>query len=113
MSVANSKQPGVQRHQELCLILELSNAMLEASLAGDWDALIEHEAKRRPCMEAYFQTGVTGHEVMDVVEAVRRIIEIDQQIVALSTVRQDFIAAELRNFNLVKTAVDAYSQNAG
>lgn len=108
MNVAMSIRQDDHRHKELCLILELSNAMLEASLAGDWDALIEREAQRRPCLEAFFQPPV----VADVVEAVRQIIEIDQQIVALSTVRQDFIAAELRNMKTVKTAVDAYSQNA-
>jgi len=88
--------------------LALSEAMLEASRHEEWDALTAFEAKRRELMSHIFAVAAEPSEILDRTEFIRRLLDLDQQIISRCESGLRAAAAGLQEFQHSRGAQKAY-----
>jgi len=99
--------------QRMDALLAESHAMLSAAEAGEWDDLIEREAKRRPALEQFFES-LSEPAKQQYAEQLRALIgqllELDQQVMTLSAKAKIDAANEIHNLKAGSEAVKSYTE---
>lgn len=103
-----------ETQQKIKSLTENSQAMLVLAKHGEWDDLIEMEAKRHPELEIFFNS--LSNEVREqLVEELRLFVEglldIDQQIMALSGQAKIIAVGEIQHIQAADQAMKAYNDN--
>ncbi len=93
-------------------LLELTEEMLALARAGDWSAFGQCERDRRLVSQELFALPVPPADAPAVTEQVRRVLELDQALIALATQGRAEAAQALRDAHLGQRAVDAYRRYA-
>ena len=94
------------RHQLLNDALAMSQRMAALGDAGDWDAVIDLEPRRRTLLEAAFATHAPADEL--IAERVQAILELDRRLMAQSVAARDRVAAEISRAAKGRKASTAY-----
>jgi hypothetical protein len=89
-------------------VLECSERMLAAASAGRWEELVQLERERRELLEDMFEPGAALEPDM-----LRRLVEINEEIVALGKSHRDELRRELEDGRAQRRAADAYRVGAG
>jgi len=98
------------RHRLLDDALDMSRRMAELGDAGDWDAVIAIEPRRRGLLEQAFATHAPVDQV--VADRVQAILELDKRLMQQSIAARDRIADETGRASKGRKATSAY-QTAG
>jgi hypothetical protein len=99
------------RHQEqLDRALSLSDAMLAQARDSDWAAVLGTEMERSGVLADLFAGGVHPSDALAVAAGIRRIQEINEQVMALGARLQQEIVDELAILENGRKAARAYSQ---
>ena len=97
-----------QRRDAVEAILRMTDRMLELARSGEWQPLIELEAERKPLIEAFFSHPVEAAEAPAVATFIRRVQELDAQVVTLAEQGRESTAEALRVLTSRQRAADAY-----
>ena len=88
--------------------LQLSEAMLHAAEAQDWENLALKEQQRRALFDEAF-ADTRGHQYpQEISTSIQRILDIDKSIIELSRAGQQQLADKLRGFGRGRIAKSAY-----
>ena len=99
------------RTRQLAEILDLSLAMLDQARAGDWERLLELEARRRDRVAECFREPAAVEEAAAVADALRRILVVNQEITELGEAHRNTLGANLQSFGTARKARKAYAQH--
>ncbi len=92
-------------------ILTLSTNMIEAAVAEDWEQVQVLDSQRGGLIEAFFSQAIAPHESALVERGIQKILQSDQQVIALGRERQQVIMMEVGQLSHNKRAVAAYSSH--
>jgi hypothetical protein len=95
--------------RDLDVALRLTQAMLEAARAEDWDRLVELEAVRRGHIAKAFEGTVTGPDAPAFADVAQRILALDRQVVALGEQQRLSLAEALSQLQTGRRARVAYA----
>lgn len=95
--------------RDLEVALRLTQAMLDAARAEDWDRLVELEAVRRGHITTAFDGAVTGADAPIFAEVAQRILALDRQVVALGEQGRLSLAETLSRLQTGQRARVAYA----
>lgn len=95
--------------RDLEVALRLTQAMLDAARAEDWDRLVELEAVRRGHITAAFGGAVAGADAPAFAELAQRILVLDRQVVALGEQGRLSLAETLSRLQTGQRARVAYA----
>jgi hypothetical protein len=94
------------RHQLLDLAVDMSHRMVRLGRDGDWDAVIELEPRRREHLQEAFATRETVDAQL--AHKVRRILELDRELLDLSHAARGALAGELSQTSRGRRVANAY-----
>ena len=97
--------------QQIQSILKLSNQMMDAARARNWEALEHMESERQELLADIFSMPIADNEIQDVSQGIQQVLELNQQIMAMGRGGRQEIAAEINRFNLGRRAKQAYGKN--
>jgi len=95
--------------RDLEVALRLTQAMLDAARAEDWDRLIELEAVRRGHITVAFEGAVAGADAPAYAEIAQQILALDRQVVALGEQGRLSLAQALSHLQTGQRARVAYA----
>ena len=84
-------------------LLSLSEQMLAAAQAKEWEKLTELERTRLPIFEQVFANGIAGH-----VELAREVLSIDEKTKKLAEAEMPVVQSELQKMQNSSKASAAY-----
>lgn len=90
----------------------LTQDLLVKANAGDWDAVIAIEAKRRPLLSRVFATMAAPDTSTQYQTLINEILSADREITHLAQQRRDELAGLLRQVELGRSARQAYEGNS-
>jgi hypothetical protein len=90
----------------------MSDNMLSSAKAGEWDNVIAQESARRDLIQDFFATKATVEEAQWVASGVRRIMDVDKEIMCMGKNDMRLIAAELDSLHRGKQVSNAYQKYA-
>jgi len=102
-----------RRSEQLKDIMSLSEQMLEKARALEWESVAALEARRRDMVMQCFSSPSSEQEAPLVAAAIRRILELNDQITRLGRDSRDQLGAELHTRKTARTASAAYLGCAG
>ena len=82
--------------------------MLQVAQAEDWQTLVSLEEARKDLIAALFSPPLAAERAPGVAEAIREILAIDQQIIALSEAGRQQAANGMRQLHQAHRAMQAY-----
>lgn len=92
-------------------VRDLSLQLRRCAQAGEWDAVVDIEANRRPLLYRVFDKSALGiHGQYR--ELLKEILEVDREIMALALQRQSELAEWLHQAGQGRAALKAYGKNA-
>ncbi len=90
-------------------VYQLTESMLDNALNDRWSEVMEIQPKRDELIHRCFSQGTTVSE-QKVIGIIERIIEFDNQLVALGIEKKGTLNAELKKLALGKGALEAYKK---
>ena len=99
------------RQTQLADILDLGSAMLEKAQAEDWLQVAAMEAEQQRRLTEFFAVAVTPEEASAVADGIRRMLDINAQLLGMGEQLRQQAACELSNLGLGRRASEAYNQN--
>lgn len=91
----------------------LSGEMRDAARAQDWDRLTELEDRRRGALAHLFAGAPPTCERARLVEAIRRVLEIDREVIARGETGRQEAATALGDLDRGRRGIAAYRSTAG
>lgn len=88
--------------------LVMSRQMLDMARQGLWDDVIACEAERSALLQAFFQNPPTQAKD-SIVEKLRELVAMDEEIMALGEIRRNELGDELHKMEHSKKAIKAYT----
>lgn len=98
-----------QKITELSYLIELSAAMLAKAQEDYWEDVISLESERIKLIEQFFAEPIAAELIELVVAQMQRILEMDQQITDMASVKRFDILQVLQEMEQGKKAVKAYT----
>lgn len=92
--------------------LTCSQQMYLLAEQEDWEALSKVETERSQILHSLFDHSAMPALLSRIAEPLRRIIELDQKIIALGKQARETLKGEMELLKLGKRAVDAYLGNS-
>lgn len=89
-------------------LLELTREMVELGEHGDWVLFAQREEERQHYSRELFATPVPREAASVVAECVRRVLDLDQKLVALADTHREEAADALKEVHKGRTAASAY-----
>lgn len=89
-------------------LLALTRDMLQLAEAGDWVLLAERESERQSLSAELFATPVPRESAPVVAECIRRVLDLDQDLLSLVHSHRDEAAQAVRDTRQGRAAADAY-----
>jgi len=89
-------------------LLALTEEMLQLARAKDWPTLAEREQRRQQLARELFAQPVPKEHAPTVVDCVRRVLDIDQELLMLVEQGRDEAARQMRDVRAGQKATDAY-----
>ncbi len=105
---AHAVTDGQERRDALGELLELTSAMLEAALSGEWERLVALEATRQERIHEFFSTPPGQEEAAEIARAIRVILDTDRQVMRLGSERMEWLGDRLRGVRKGRAATSAY-----
>jgi hypothetical protein len=99
------------RQAQLEAILDLSAAMLEKAQTGEWVEVAAMEEDRRRRLTEFFAVDTTREDAPGLADCIRRMLDINAQLMELGGKVRQQAAGELSNLDLGRRASEAYNQN--
>ena len=103
----------VSELHDLETALRLTEAMLEAGRAQDWDRLVELEAVRRGHIASAFAGSVSGRDAPAFADLARRILALDREVVRLGEEGRMSLAQAISRLQTGDRARKAYAAGSG
>lgn len=94
-------------------ILELSQRMLQLAQIKDWQTLASVEEARRDLIAAFFAQPYSGEAAAAIVDGIREVRALDEQIVVLSEAGRQEVANGMRQLQQAHRAMQAYDSRNG
>lgn len=96
-------------------LLALSQGMVMAARAGEWDSVLDLELQRQASLEqlpAHLVAAETSHEVGQLWrDTIRSIIDADKEVELLAEASKKELAQEMSELGSSRKAVNAYLDN--
>ncbi|WP_435104267.1 flagellar protein FliT [Arhodomonas sp. AD133] len=89
-------------------LLELTQEMLKLGEGGDWVAFAEREVERQRLSQELFATPVPRDAAPVVADCVRRVLDLDQELITLAESHREEAARALQDVQRGRQATDAY-----
>lgn len=89
-------------------LLELTREMLDLGRDGDWVLFAQREEERQNLSRAIFATPVPREAAPAVAECIRRVLDLDQELITLAEAHRDKAARAMREVQRGRQAADAY-----
>ncbi len=99
------------RKDRLATILDMSLSMLDLARAQEWEQLERIEGERRGLVAECFRTPATPEEAPGIADGIRRILDVNQEITALTEARRDELGKNIHSLGSAREARKAYSQH--
>jgi prephenate dehydratase len=99
--------------QQLAGLLELADRMQARAADNDWDSVTELRHQFQQCAEALFAGQVSRDEVPALSEVIRRVSEINNEVIALCRNERAARKRDLDTLRQGRRAIDSYSANSG
>ena len=91
-------------------VLSLTAAMLDSARSQDWVTVANLEATRAVLLHEVF--GQSGrHTPEQLADLARRVLDLDQELIAIGTQARDAVAGDLTQLRQVRRAHAAYSEH--
>ena len=100
------------KNTQLQTAIHCSEAMLKDAEAGNWDKVMDIESQRSELLEKLFSTPYQGNNVIEMDEKIRKIIDINKELEALTLKQRDDSGRHIASINKGRRAVSAYAQNS-
>ncbi len=97
--------------QQLQEAVMYSETMLKDAEAGDWKNVFEIEAQRRELLEKLFSNSNSKNTVEDMDENIRKIIDINLKLEALTRKARDTAHDEIASLSKGRNAINQYAQH--
>ena len=114
MDIGNQHGQSVNIVEKISSFVATTEMMLEKANQGEWEQLAEMETKRRPELEAFFNA-LDSNSLNDNAEllrqAIEKILELDQQIIALGVESKNNLAELMQKSNSTRQAMSEYQKN--
>jgi len=94
-------------------LLSLSERMLESARRADWDEVQALEARRRPMLETCFPLLEPPPDAAGMAQQIRRIIDLDRQVLALAGRAREEAGAALGDISRGRLATEVYGRVGG
>jgi hypothetical protein len=91
-------------------LLALTHEMLTLGRQGDWVLFSQREEERQQLSRDLFATPVPREAAAVVADCVRRVLDIDQQLIALADEHREEAAKALKDLQKGRTAASAYKR---
>lgn len=101
----------MNQSRSLSAILELTRHMLRMAETEDWQALMALEEARQGIMAAFFAPPWAAERVPGVASALRDVLALNQQIIALSEAGRQQAADGMRQLQQKHRAMQAYDDH--
>jgi len=89
-------------------LLELTQEMLQLARAKDWPALAEREQQRHQLARDLFAQPVPREHAPTVADCVRKVLDIDQELITLTEKGRDEAARAMQEVRTGQKARDTY-----
>lgn len=89
-------------------LLELTREMLELARSKDWPALAVREGERQEVARELFASPVPQAAAAAVADAVRQVLDIDQELIVLADAGREEAARAMQEVRTGQKARDAY-----
>jgi len=99
--------------QQLAGLLEIADQMQARAVENDWDDVARLRNQFQRCAEALFSGQVNHGEAPALGEVIRRVSEINNEIIALCRNARDAHGHDLDSLRQGRRAVGTYSANTG
>jgi len=97
-----------ERQKQAQELLRLTGEMLSLAKAGEWAELAVRESERQRLASELFATPVPSEAASTVADCIRRVLDLDQEVLVLVEAGRDEAARVLREANLGREALNAY-----
>lgn len=98
--------------QELAEILELTHKMIEYAKSQEWDDLASAELHRRGSITQFFSRQIEESDYPYVSDAINKIMQLDESIMAMGQQGRDDIGCELTAMLKKHQVSNAYQQKS-
>ncbi len=99
--------------QELANLLALADRMQAQAAARDWDSVARLREQFQQRVEALFAGPISRQEVPALSEVIRRVSDINNEIIVLCKAERDAHRSDLDNLKQGRHAISSYSANTG
>lgn len=89
-------------------LLSLTREMLDLGRAGDWVSFVQREQERQRVAHELFATPVPREAAAVVADCIRRVLDVDHELIALAEAHRDEAAAALKDMRTGAQAANAY-----
>lgn len=89
-------------------LLELTREMLDLGQGGDWVLFAQREEERQSLSRAIFATPVPREAAPLVAECIRRVLDLDQELITLAEAHRDKAARAMRDVQRGRQAANVY-----
>jgi len=97
--------------QQLAVLLELADRMQAQAASSDWDGVGRLREQFQRCAEALFAGQVSHDEALALGDVIRRVSEINNEIIALCREARDAHRNDLDKLNQCRHAISSYSSH--
>jgi hypothetical protein len=103
-----------ERHNntDIAALIGHSHVMLGHAEAGDWEAVIRDEDKRRQLIHQFFSSPSNMADVQGLSAAIQELLQINDELERLVTVAREKARSEVSTIATGRKAVNAYADNA-
>jgi hypothetical protein len=106
----NLQSHGADEHWHV--ILDVSQTLLEAAAAAQWDVLEELAGRRDKLIRHYFSQPITVANALHIHDKITQLLAMDEQVLGLARQQQDKLLPVLAKMVRGKQAVSAYQQHS-
>lgn len=89
-------------------LLELTREMLDLGKAGDWVLFAQREQERQSLSRAIFATPVPREAAPLVADCIRRVLDLDQELITLAEEQREKAARTMREVQRGRFAANTY-----
>lgn len=98
----------ISRSEQLPQALHLSLEMLRNARSDNWDTVISLESLRNELISDYFSTPVSADEASIVADYIRKILDVDKQLIELGDSESQLLKGNLQKVARGKRALKVY-----
>jgi hypothetical protein len=99
----------ISRSEQLPQALHLSLEMLRNAISHNWDMVISLESNRNELISDFFSTSVSADEASIVADYIRKILDVDKQLIELGDNECKLLKGNLQKVTHGKRALKVYS----